>query len=160
MSFIRPVATRFFEACQAQDRANLSPACQVDFGLDPHPAIFDAYCLAVCNGCTAEELDIALGYSGRLNTLLKKYGQDHIIIAPTSYDLMAVDEYTKTTVGFVSQTFTRQPDGTYVCTDQEFICGDDVSREVDGEDVSDTLTLSDEVYQPLNMEKPARTVES
>jgi len=163
---IRPVAQRFFEACQAQDRAKLSPACYVDFSIDSDPATFKAFCEAVKRGCTARELDDALGYGGRLTKLLHKYGQTHVTIAPTSYDEMEVPEYNKVTVGFVTQKFVRDEDGYYHCTEQNFTAGDEVNREVYDEeeqesiDISHTLQLRNEVYEPFNMAKPARTTES
>lgn len=157
---VRPVATRFFEACQKADRAELSPACYVDFNLGSDPATFQAFCEAVKRGCTASELDEALGYGGRLTKLLAKYGQGHIVIGPTAYDGMEVPEYNKVTVGFVTQRFVRDEDGYYRCTEQSFTAGDEVSREVYDEDeeedvdITHTLQLRNEKYEPFHMVKP------
>ena len=67
-------------------------------------------------------------------------------------------KYTKVTVGFVTQTFELQEvcnltdagsSKLFVCTDQEFVAGDQVDREVDGEPVD--VDTSKETYQKLEM---------
>jgi len=58
------------------------------------------------------------------------------------------DSFTKTTVGFVTQTFRKNSRGHFVCTHQEFIAGD----QCDYEDVQgNTIKPPDYDYQPYNM---------
>jgi len=65
-----------------------------------------------------------------------------------------MDKYTKITVGFVTQIFEKQDNGNFICTDQQFIAGDDVSYEdVNGEPVE--VDTSKEEYQTMNMRSPA-----
>lgn len=60
--------------------------------------------------------------------------------------------YSKTTVGFVAQTFHKRTDGKFECTKQEFIAGDEVDREnFDGDNIEDKLNPQDETYQPFDM---------
>jgi len=60
----------------------------------------------------------------------------------------ATDMFTKTTVGFVVQTFRKNSKGRYVCSDQEFIAGD----QCDYEDVQGNAIEPPEYeYQPYNM---------
>jgi hypothetical protein len=61
---------------------------------------------------------------------------------------MIMDKFTKTTVGFVAQTFEKNDEGRFVCTRQEFIAGD----QCDYEDVEgNTVEPPDYEYQPYNM---------
>lgn len=56
--------------------------------------------------------------------------------------------FTKITVGFVAQTFKKNPEGKFVCTAQEFIAGD----QCDYEDAEGKPTEPpDYEYQPYNM---------
>ena len=58
------------------------------------------------------------------------------------------DLFTKTTVGFVVQTFRKNSQGRFVCTHQEFIAGD----QCDYEDVQgNVIEPPDYEYQPYNM---------
>ena len=58
------------------------------------------------------------------------------------------DLFTKTTVGFVVQTFRKNSQGRYVCTHQEFIAGD----QCDYEDVQgNPIEPPEYEYQPYNM---------
>ena len=59
-----------------------------------------------------------------------------------------VDTYTKITVGFVTQTFEKKGD-RFVCTNQEFIAGDQVDYEIDGKTVE--VDTSKEEYQKYEM---------
>ena len=40
-----------------------------------------------------------------------------------------MEKFTKITVGFVTQTFEKNPKGRFVCTHQEFIAGDQCDCE-------------------------------
>jgi len=64
------------------------------------------------------------------------------------------DLFTKTTVGFVIQTFRKNSKGPYICIHQEFIAGD----QCDYEDVrGNTIEPPDYEYQPYNMVLRTRT---
>jgi len=64
------------------------------------------------------------------------------------------DLFTKTTVGFVIQTFRKNSQGRYICTHQEFIAGD----QCDYEDVQgNTIEPPDYEYQPYIMVLRTRT---
>ncbi len=64
------------------------------------------------------------------------------------------DLFTKTTVGFVIQTFRKNSKGRYICTHQEFIAGD----QCDYEDVrGNTIEPPGYEYQPYNMVLRVRT---
>ena len=66
----------------------------------------------------------------------------------------ATDMFTKTTVGFVVQTFRKNSKGRYVCSHQEFIAGD----QCDYEDVQgNAIEPPDCEYQPYNMVLRARS---
>ena len=59
-----------------------------------------------------------------------------------------MDKFTKITVGFVSQTFEKDPVGRFVCAHQEFIAGD----QCDYEDAdANTIHPPDHEYQPYSM---------
>ena len=64
-----------------------------------------------------------------------------------------IEKYTKTTTGFVTQTFTKRGDN-FVCTDQEFIAGDECDYEVDGEPIDSDLVSDKELYQTYDMRNP------
>jgi hypothetical protein len=67
------------------------------------------------------------------------------------------DRFTKTTVGFVAQTFEKNDTGRVVCTHQEFIAGD----QSDYEDAhGNPIEPPDYEYQPYNMTLRAETAES
>jgi hypothetical protein len=58
------------------------------------------------------------------------------------------DKFTKTTVGFVAQTFEKNDKGRFVCTHQEFIAGD----QCDYEDARDnSIDPPEHEYQPYSM---------
>jgi hypothetical protein len=60
----------------------------------------------------------------------------------------ATDLFTKTTVGFVVQTFRKNSQSRYICTHQEFIAGDQCDYEnVQG----NTIKPPEYEYQPYNM---------
>ena len=64
------------------------------------------------------------------------------------------DLFTKTTVGFVIQTFRKNSQGLYICTHQEFIAGD----QCDYEDVQgNTIEPPEYEYQPYIMVLRTRT---
>jgi hypothetical protein len=64
------------------------------------------------------------------------------------------DLFTKTTVGFVVQTFRKNSQGRYICTHQEFIAGD----QCDYEDVhGNPIEPQEHEYQPYNMALRAQT---
>ena len=59
-----------------------------------------------------------------------------------------MDKFTKTTVGFVVQTFKKNDEGRFVCTDQEFIAGDQCNYEdIEGHSVDPP----EYEYQPYSM---------
>lgn len=59
----------------------------------------------------------------------------------------------KITNGFVIQDYKRLPNGTLVCTGQEFIAGDVDYENDDGEQICD-LDIAKEVYCPFEMKQP------
>jgi len=59
-----------------------------------------------------------------------------------------MDRFTKTTVGFVAQTFKKNGKGRFVCTHMEFIAGDQCDYE-DAE--GNSIEPPDHEYQPYNM---------
>lgn len=67
----------------------------------------------------------------------------------------------KITTGFVIQTFVTLPNGTHVCTGQEFVAGDQVDYE---DEVGETLIADmdidtdKEVYCPYPMIQPTNVV--
>lgn len=66
-----------------------------------------------------------------------------------------VNEYQKVTVGFVTQTFKKQGK-KYLCTEQEFTAGDEVSRENEfGEPLDVPKVETAEVYFPFEMKQPS-----
>ena len=59
-----------------------------------------------------------------------------------------MEKFTKITVGFVTQSYEKSAAGTFTCTEQEFIAGD----QVDYEDAEGTTIQPPEYkYQPYNM---------
>ena len=58
------------------------------------------------------------------------------------------EKFTKTTVGFVAQTFQKDSKGRFVCTHQEFIAGDQCDYE-DGK--GNPIEPPEYEYQPYNM---------
>jgi len=64
-----------------------------------------------------------------------------------------IQAYSKTTVGFVTQQYMLNKDGKYICIEQFFTAGDEVSREnQDGDPVD--IDTSKEEYQSMDMEQP------
>ena len=63
-------------------------------------------------------------------------------------------KFRKITIGYVIQDYETLPNGTHVCTEQEFIAGE-VSYEnpTYGDDI-DTVDTDKEVYCNFNMEQP------
>lgn len=62
------------------------------------------------------------------------------------------DQFVKITVGFVHQTFAKNVDGTFVCSEQAFIAGDQCDYEdPDGEPLKD---VPEHEYQPYEMVSP------
>ena len=60
--------------------------------------------------------------------------------------------FVKITVGFVHQTFEKNTDGKFVCTDQAFIAGDQCDYEdVNGNPLENTPEYE---YQPYEMVSP------
>jgi hypothetical protein len=66
---------------------------------------------------------------------------------------MQVKEYNKITVGFVTQKFVLSPDGVFRAESQEFIAGDDITRENEYGEIVD-VDVDKEVYCPFNMKAP------
>jgi len=61
-------------------------------------------------------------------------------------------DYMKFTYGFVAQLF-EEKDGKFICTEQSFSAGDQVSREdINGDPIE--IQDTEEVYFPFNMEQP------
>ena len=59
-----------------------------------------------------------------------------------------MDKFTKITVGFVAQAFEKNDKNKFVCTNQEFIAGDQCDYEdVDG----NPINSPDYEYQPYDM---------
>ena len=57
-------------------------------------------------------------------------------------------KFTKTTVGFVTQSYEKNAAGKFICTDQEFVAGDQVDYEnADG----NAITPPEHEYQQFNM---------
>lgn len=64
-----------------------------------------------------------------------------------------IQAYSKITVGFVTQQYMMNREGKYICIEQFFTSGDEVSREnQDGDPVD--IDTSKEEYQPMDMEQP------
>ncbi len=61
--------------------------------------------------------------------------------------------FNKITTGFVIQSYKTLPNGTHVCTDQEFIAGEVSYRSTEYGDDIDVHTTK-EVYCPLEMTQP------
>ena len=59
-----------------------------------------------------------------------------------------MEEFTKITVGFVTQAFKKDDKGKFVCTHQEFIAGDQCDYE-DAE--GNSIEPPDHEDQPYNM---------
>ena len=72
-----------------------------------------------------------------------------------------MEKFTKITVGFVTQSYAKNDAGSFICTEQEFIAGDQVDYEnVDG----DTIIPPEHDYQSFEMSlfngsKIARSIE-
>lgn len=59
-----------------------------------------------------------------------------------------MEEFTKITVGFITQAFEKDDEGRFVCTHQEFIASDQCDYEdVDG----NSIDPPEHEYQPYNM---------
>jgi len=69
----------------------------------------------------------------------------------------AVDKFTKTTVGFVAQTFEKNDKDSFICTHQEFIAGDQCDYE-DAE--GNSIEPPDYEYQPYSMALKAEAARS
>jgi len=59
-----------------------------------------------------------------------------------------MEKFTKITVGFVTQSYKKNAAGKFICTDQEFIAGDDVQFETLK---GDSIEVPEHEYQPFNM---------
>lgn len=59
-----------------------------------------------------------------------------------------MDKFTKITIGFVAQTFEKSDNSKFVCTNQEFIAGDQYEYE-DAE--GNPIDPPDYEYQSYNM---------
>ena len=57
-------------------------------------------------------------------------------------------KFTKTTTGFVVQTYAKNSANEFVCTGQEFIAGDQVDFE---DENGDAIALPEHKYQPFKM---------
>ena len=63
-----------------------------------------------------------------------------------------MEKFVKITVGFVKQTFERDADGNFVCTDQAFIAGDQCDYEdMEGEPLEN---VPEHEYEPYEMLSP------
>ena len=66
-----------------------------------------------------------------------------------------IKEYQKITVGFVVQTYKANDVDNFVCIEQDFIAGDEVSREDEiGNDIDHKIDDTKEVDCPMNMVQP------
>ena len=66
-----------------------------------------------------------------------------------------MDKFTKITVGFVCQTYEKNAEGKFVCSEQEFIAGD----QCDCEDMAGNPleNIPEHEYQPYDMVSPQNT---
>ncbi len=63
-----------------------------------------------------------------------------------------MNKFVKITVGFIHQTFERDSDGNFVCTDQAFIAGDQCDYEdVNGDPLKE---IPEHEYKPYEMVSP------
>ncbi|MBC8470368.1 MAG: hypothetical protein H8D56_12935 [Planctomycetes bacterium] len=63
-----------------------------------------------------------------------------------------MEKFVKITVGFIQQTFEKEPDGEFICTDQAFIAGDQCDYEdVNGDPLKD---IPEHQYEPYEMLLP------
>jgi hypothetical protein len=64
--------------------------------------------------------------------------------------------YNKITTGYVIQKYVQKKNDQFVCVSQEFIAGDEVTREdtETGESVDDEIDDALEVYFGMDMEQP------
>jgi hypothetical protein len=68
---------------------------------------------------------------------------------------MALKEYQKVTIGFVIQTY-KEVNGESICTEQEFIAGDQVEFEpIGGGEKYDSTEVDNSNYQPFHMVQPS-----
>jgi hypothetical protein len=68
-----------------------------------------------------------------------------------------IKAYNKITVGFVVQRFVKHNDGKFHCVEHSFVAGDEVTREIEeGEDITNELDLTAEVYEPFEMANPRK----
>ena len=58
-----------------------------------------------------------------------------------------MEKFNKISDGFVIQTFEKNDDGKFVCTEQEFIAGDSDYETLEG----DPIDVPEYQYQPFNM---------
>jgi len=63
-----------------------------------------------------------------------------------------MDKFTKIIVGFVTQTFEKNNNGKMVCTEQEFVAGDEVSYEDEYQESLDNVP--EHQYQSFDMVQP------
>ena len=59
-----------------------------------------------------------------------------------------MEKFTKITVGFVTQSYEQNAAGNFICTEQQFIAGDQVDYE-DADGIA--ITPPEHDYQPFNM---------
>ena len=59
-----------------------------------------------------------------------------------------MEKFTKITVGFVTQNYEKSAAGKFICTEQEFIAGDQVNYE---DLVGNSISVPEHQYQPFNM---------
>ena len=60
-----------------------------------------------------------------------------------------MNKFVKITVGFVHQTFKKNKEGKFICTEQAFIAGDQCDYEdLDGNPLEEVPAYE---YQPYNM---------
>ena len=63
-----------------------------------------------------------------------------------------MEKFVKITVGFIQQTFERDADGNFVCTDQAFIVGDQCDYEdMNGDPLKE---IPEHEYEPYEMVSP------
>ena len=63
-----------------------------------------------------------------------------------------IDKFVKITVGFICQTFEKNADSKFVCTDQEFIAGDQSDYEdINGNPLENAPECE---FQPYEMASP------
>jgi len=69
--------------------------------------------------------------------------------------MKAFETHQKVTIGFVTQIYTTLPNGSMVCTDQQFHAGEVDYTDMNGENLDlSKIDTDKEVYCPMDMKQP------